>query len=46
MPAWIDDCVKSYLKKGLSEDEAWKRCNGAYSKQKKKKKIVKGAKKR
>jgi len=44
MPAWIDACVKSYLKKGLSKDEAWKRCNGAYSKQKKK--AVKGAVKR
>lgn len=38
MPKWVDDCVKRYRNKGLSEKEAWKRCNGAYQKQKKKRK--------
>lgn len=41
MPKWVDDCVKRYMNKGLPEKEAWKRCNGAYSKQKKKKKAKK-----
>ncbi len=35
MPKWVDECVKRYKKKGYSEDEAWKRCQGAYQKQKK-----------
>lgn len=38
MPAWVDECVKRYIKKGYSKDEAWKRCNGAYQKRKRKKK--------
>jgi hypothetical protein len=38
IPRWIDECVKRYLKKGFTEDEAWKRCRGAYEKRKKKKK--------
>lgn len=29
MPKWMDDCVMAYKKKGLSMDEAWKRCKGA-----------------
>lgn len=37
MPKWVDDCVKRYKKQGLSEDEAWERCMGAYNKKKKKK---------
>jgi len=41
MPKWVDDCVKRYRAKGMSENEAWKRCNGAYSKQKKRKKTKK-----
>ena len=36
MPKWVDDCVQKYMNKGLPKKEAWKRCNGAYSKQKKK----------
>jgi hypothetical protein len=42
MPEWVDKCVKRYLDKGLSKDEAWKRCQGAYEKQKKKH-VVRGA---
>ena len=37
MPQWVDNCVKRYKKKGLSEKEAWKRCMGAYNEKKKKK---------
>ena len=36
MPKWIDKCVERYKKTGLSKDEAWKRCQGAYEKRKKK----------
>lgn len=35
MPQWVDDCVKRYLAKGLSKDEAWKRCMGAHEKRQK-----------
>lgn len=38
MPEWLDKCVERYKKKGLSKDEAWKRCKGAQQKQKKKSK--------
>lgn len=38
MPDWVDKCVERYRKKGYSEDEAWRRCMGAYNKRKKKKK--------
>lgn len=38
MPKWVDDCVRRYIKDGLSKSEAWKRCNGAYQKRKKKSK--------
>lgn len=38
MPAWVDKCVREYLKKGLAKDEAWKRCMGAYNKKKKSRK--------
>lgn len=37
MPEWVENCVRDYMKKGVPKDEAWKRCNGAYGKQKKKK---------
>ncbi len=42
MPKWVDDCVKEYIKKGYSEADAWKFCQGAKAaqdrKEKKKKK--------
>lgn len=38
MPKWVDDCVKRYMKKGLNKEEAFKRCMGAYNKNKKGKK--------
>lgn len=38
MPKWVDQCVERYKKKGLPEKEAWKRCQGAYKKQKGKEK--------
>lgn len=37
MPEWVDECVRDYLNKGVPKDEAYKRCVGAYGKQKKKK---------
>lgn len=38
MPAWVDSCVKKYTAEGMSKDEAWKRCMGAYKKQQEDKK--------
>jgi hypothetical protein len=49
MPAWVDKCVQRYIDKGFTKEEAWKRCQGAYEKQKgrdERKKLVKGASKR
>jgi hypothetical protein len=53
IPSWVDKCVKRYIDKGFTKDEAWKRCQGAYEKQKgrdekkkKKKILVRGASKR
>jgi len=37
-PRWVDNCVQRYKQKGLSKDEAWKRCMGAYKKRKQAKK--------
>lgn len=44
MPIWVDQCVEDYKLKGFSEEEAWKRCQGAYEKQKEQKKKKKGKK--
>jgi hypothetical protein len=38
MPKWVDKCVTRYKKKGVSKDEAWKRCMGAYKKRQKQRK--------
>lgn len=46
MPKWVDDCVKRYLKKGFTEDQAWERCMGAYNKQVGKRKRGKKKKKK
>lgn len=37
MPQWVDDCVDSVKKKGVSEDRAWAICWAEYKKQQEKK---------
>jgi len=35
MPQWVEDCIKKYMKKGMSREEAGHRCFGAYNSGKK-----------